>query len=293
MSIILGTPSVADLPRLLSELRSWQREGAPMHLHPGDVGWYCRFGPQETAAALRCWYRDERPVAVGLLDGPGLLRMTTDPNMRKDEELAAQLAHDIGSPSRGVLPQGRVLVEAPADALVHQVLADAGWPLDEPWTPLRRDLTEPVAVPDVPVRVIDLAGPDGQVRVEERVAVQRAAFARSTFTAARWHAMASGAAYTQARCLIAYADGVQPAAAVTVWSAGRGRPGLLEPMGVDPAHRGHGFGRTITLAAAEALRQMGASSAVVCTPSANVPGVRTYEAAGFVPDAEVHDRYRP
>lgn len=292
VSITLVTPPAADLPHVLAALRQWQYEGAPMQLHPGDVGWYCRFGPEETAGALRCWYRDGRPLAVGLLDGPGLLRMTIDPAVRLDEELATRMAEDISTPSRGVLPEGRVLVEAPADALVHQVLAGAGWPLDEPWTPLFRDLTEPVPVPDVPLRVMDPSAADLRTRIGERVAVQRAAFAASTFTAARWQAMANGAAYADARCLIAY-HGADPAAVITVWSAGTGRPGLLEPMGVDPQHRGRGFGRAITLAGAQALRQMGASSAVVCTPSANTAAVATYRAAGFVPQVEVRDRYRP
>ena len=66
-----------------------------------------------------------------------------------------------------------------------------------------------------------------------------------------------------------------------MWSAGPGRPGLIEPMGVHRDHRGHGYGTAITVAGAAALRDMGSSSATVCTPSANVAGVATYRAAGF------------
>ncbi len=79
-------------------------------------------------------------------------------------------------------------------------------------------------------------------------------------------------------------------AEVTVWSAGNGRPGLLEPMGVHAEHRGRGYGRQISLAAAAALRRLGSSSAMVCTPSANVGAVATYQAAGFRPGPE--RRYR-
>ena len=66
-----------------------------------------------------------------------------------------------------------------------------------------------------------------------------------------------------------------------MWSAGPGRQGLLEPLGVHHDHRGHGYGTAITLAAAAALREMGASAALVATPSANLAGVATYAAAGF------------
>ena len=71
-------------------------------------------------------------------------------------------------------------------------------------------------------------------------------------------------------------------ATATVWSAGPGRPGLLEPMGVHRDHRGRGHSRAITVAAARALQELGSSSATVCTPTANTAGVATYLAAGFV-----------
>ena len=84
---------------------------------------------------------------------------------------------------------------------------------------------------------------------------------QSTFTDERWHAMAAGLAYADARCLVAYDDQGVAVAAVTVWSAGPDKPGLLEPMGVHPEHRGHGYGTAITVAAAAALQELGSSSA--------------------------------
>ncbi|WP_408652342.1 GNAT family N-acetyltransferase [Jatrophihabitans sp.] len=69
--------------------------------------------------------------------------------------------------------------------------------------------------------------------------------------------MAAGITYRQARCPVGYDDEGVAVAAATVWSAGPGRPGLLEPVGVHQDHRGGGYGRSITLAAAAALRDMG------------------------------------
>jgi ribosomal protein S18 acetylase RimI-like enzyme len=257
-----------------------------MQLHPGDVGWFWRFGAEATAAAVRTWSRDGRILAVGLLDGPELLRLTVAPGTERDEELARRLVSDVSEPERGVLGKGKVYVEAPSGTLVQDLLGQEGWTSGEPWTPLRHDLTEPV--PDPGVR-IEAAGPE---LAHVRASVQRAAFDRSTFTEERWHAMAAGLPYADARCLVAYDDDGNAVAAVTVWSAGPGRPGLLEPMGVHREHRGHGFGRAITVAAAAALQQLGASSAIVCTPSSNAGGVATYRSAGFAERAEVRDRCR-
>ncbi|MFB7609727.1 GNAT family N-acetyltransferase [Streptomyces gardneri] len=286
MAIELGKPDVDGLGRAVDALREWQADGAPFQLHPGDLGWFWRFGGEATAAAVRTWSRDGRILAVGLLDGPGLLRLTIAPDALRDEELARRLVDDVTEPERGVLPAGKANIEAPTAALVQDVLAGEGWDADEPWTPLRRDLTEPVTDPGVRIEV---ARPE---QAHVYATVLRAAFDGSTFTEDRWHAMAAGLPFTDARCLIAYDDGGDAVAVATVWSAGPGRPGLLEPMGVHRAHRRRGHGRAISLAAAAALRELGSSSADVCTPSSNTGAVAAYEAAGFRRLPEVRDRYR-
>ncbi|MET9952730.1 GNAT family N-acetyltransferase [Streptomyces sp. NPDC006339] len=309
MATMLEMPGPEGLREAVDALRAWQDDAAPMQLHPGDLGWFWRSGAEATAAAVRTWRRDGRILAVGLLDGPRLLRLTTAPDARRDEELARRLVEDATEPERGVLPAGRVNVEAPAGALVRDLLAEEGWGLDEPWTPLRRDLTDPVEDPVEAPNVqtgertgprngvrnglrIEVAGPE---RAHEVAAVHRAGFEGSTFTEERWHAMAAGLPYTEARCLIAYDDRDDrhdAVATVTVWSAGPGRPGLLEPMSVHRDHRRRGHGRTMSLAAAATLRSLGSSSVLVCTPSANVAAVAAYTSAGFRPRPEIRDRCR-
>ncbi len=286
MTIVMEQPDADGLGAAEGALREWQAEGAPTQLHPGDLGWYWRMGAEETAAAVRTWSRDGRILAVGLLDGPRLLRLTTAPDALRDAELARQMAEDASEPERGVLPAGRVSVEAPPGALVDDLLGELGWPTDEPWTPLRRDLTRPVEDPGVRVEEI---GPE---QAQLRAALHRASFDGSTFTAERWHAMAAGALYASARCLVAYDDRGDAVAAATVWSAGPGRPGLLEPLGVHRDHRGRGHGKAISVAAAAALQRLGSSSAVVCTPSSNAGAVATYASAGYRHLPEVRDRYR-
>ena len=286
MTIALGKPGVDGLSETVGVLREWQYDGAPMQLHPGDLGWFWRFGPDATAEAVRTWSRGETILAVGLLDGPDLLRLTIAPDAHRDEALARQLVKGVSRAERGVFREGKAHIEAPMAALVQELLAEDGWDVDEPWTPLRRDLAEPVEDPGVRIEVI------GSKQAHVRAAVQRASFDSSTFTAERWHAMACGVPYVDARCLVAYDDRGDAVAAVTVWSAGPGKPGLLEPMGVAQDHRGRGYGRAITVAAAAALKELGSSSAIVCTPSSNVGAVATYKSAGFESRPEVRDRRR-
>lgn len=285
VSIELSTPDAGDLRGVVDALREWQREAAPIQLHPGDLGWFWQLGDAATAAALRTWSRGARLVAVGLLDAPALLRWTVAPDAEHDEVLARRVAADLGS-GGAVLPEGAASVETPSSARLHDLLLEIGWEEGEQWTPLRRDLTDVVEEPAVRVEVV---GPE---QAAASAAVHRSAFGRDRFTDGLWRTMTTGLPYRDAQCLLAYDEEGHPVAEVTVWSAGEGRPGLLEPMGVHAEHRGRGYGRQICLAAAAALRRLGSSSAMVCTPSANVGAVATYEAAGFRPGPERRDRAR-
>ena len=282
MVIELETPEVDGLGEALDALRAWQDDAAPLQLHPGDVGWFWRFGAPATAAALRTWRRDGRVVAVGLLDGPDLLRLAIAPELLHDDELAHRLADDATRPERGVLGEGGASVEAPVGAVVDRHLAAEGWRVDERWALLRRDLVDPVEDPGVRVREV---GPPEAAAWAETL--------RSSF------ALATGLPYADACCLVVHdgppiggqpdggpSDGeaahVDPGpamAVIGVWSAGPGRPGLIEPMGVHADHRGRGLGRAVPLAGLAALRARGASSA-------------TYVSAGFTHLPERFDRRR-
>lgn len=275
MGIEMNRPGVDGLDAVVRALRDWQHERAPMQLHPGDLGWAWRSGTEATAATVRTWSRDDRILAAGMLDGAELLRLTLAPDAMRDDELARRLASDLDDPQRGVLGPGKVGLEVPDGALVKDLLIERGWDLDEPWAPLRRDLS--AAVDDPGLRIEEV-GPE---LADARADVQRGAFDNSRFTGDAWHTMAAGSPFADARDLLAFDDRGNAVAAATVWSAGPGRPGLLEPLGVHRAHRGHGYGTAICLAAAAALRELGSSSALVCTPSANVVGVAAYRSAGF------------
>lgn len=271
----LSTPTPDQLGGLVEDLASWQQDGVPVQLHPGDLGWHWRFGSTTLAEALRVWTVGGTALVIGFLDTESLIRMAVAPAADDDEELAHVLVRDLEDPARGVLEGKQVTVEARHGAAFRSRLRSHGWVDDDPWTPLVHDLGDPVEDSGLRVEVV---GPD---HVDDRVAVQRSAFDRSTLTAERWTEMAQAPAYADARCLVGYDDGATAVAAVTVWSAGPGRPGLLEPMGVHRDHRGHGHGTAICRAAAATLRDLGASSALVATPTSNLAAVATYASAGY------------
>lgn len=286
MTIVVGTPQPDELDIAVTALREWQREECLLQLHPGDVGWFWRFGAEATAAAIRTWRRDGELLAVGLLDGADLLRLGLAPDALRDEELARELVGDVADPARGVLPPGEAYVESPSGARVHELLGEEGWAADEPWSLLRRDLSD--SVEDAGLRV-EVVGADDAATWS---AVQRSAFDNPAATDERWHVMAAGLPYRDGRSLVGHDDAGNAVAAVTVWSSGPGRPGIVEPMGVHRDHLGRGHGRSINLAAAAALRQLGSSSATVATPSDNVAAVRTYASAGFELVSQRRDRRR-
>lgn len=283
--LTLRTPDPDGLGEVVTALREWQRDDAPVQLHPGDLGWFWRLGTDATAAALRIWADGTRPLAIGLLDGADTLRLTVAPDVWRDDALADQVVADVVDPDRGVLPAGTVSVETPDGTRIRERLADAGWDAGEPWTPLRRDLAGPVLDPDLRVE------PVSAERGSEYTAVVRSAFGSAPTTDDRFGAMASGIPFADAACLFGVVDDVV-VGAITVWSAGPGRPGLIEPLAVHADHRRRGHGVALCIAGAAALRRLGSSSALVCTPSALTGAVATYLAAGFERLPERLDRTR-
>ena len=290
MALTMATPHVNDLGDVLAVLREWSGQETPFQLHAGDLGWFGRAGGEQTARAVRTWSADGTTCAVGLLDGPDLLRLALAPGVQQDLTVARQVADDVVDPDRHVLPAGPGVVESPVGAVVRDVLHDRGWVTDDPWAVLRRDLSDPVE--DTHLR-IERVGPE---RAPVWAAVHAAAFGGAAAShqgvLERWHQLVQGPAYADARCVVGYDTADHPVATAIVWSAGPGRRGILEPLGVHPDHRGHGHGRAIGVAAAAALQEMGAAQAMVATPTSNTGAVAAYQAAGYQHLGERRDQRR-
>lgn len=291
----LTTPPVARLAEITTTLSGWQTAGWPGFLHPGDLGWHSMVGAERSAADLRCWTVDGSIVAIGMFDGDDLLRLAMNPSALDDDRVARQVEADITSGR--VLPPGTVTVEARGALALQARLRAQGWDEDEPWTPLRLDLRAPVGTSSRAAALrVEEVGPDAAA---EWTAVHRSAF-RGTAPSAeegrrlvrRWTTMATGPFAHLAHHLVGYDASDRPVAVTTVWTAGEGRPGLVEPMGVHRDHRGHGYGTAITLAGARVLQQHGASAAAVVAENTNAGALATYLAAGFIADEPVADLTR-
>lgn len=298
MTMMLRTPASADLTRVASDLARWQSDEWPGFLHPGDLGWHSLVGAERTAADVRVWAYDGKTVAIGLLDEPDLLRMAVDPSVSDDESVAAHIRRDLEDPEQGVLAAGEAVIEARGAHALQDSLRTEGWVDDEPWTPLQLRLDEPLNVERLKRAAVRVAsvGPD---EAATWIAVHWSAFRATPFddeTRARfmqrWTTMATGPFADLAQHLIAFDSDEAPVAVTSVWAAGPGRPGLIEPMGVHKDHHGRGYGVAITLAGARALQQAGSSSAVVVAEGSNDGALATYVAAGFVPSTPVTDLSR-
>lgn len=297
MTVELRTPVAADLARIVGELRMWQSDDWPGFLHPGDLGWHSMTGAEQTAADLRVWTQDGKAVAVGMLDA-GVFRMAVEPSASDDEVVADRIGRDLMDPAGGVLPAGDAVVEARGARALQHALRAEGWVDDEPWTPLQMSLTDQLDMSRLErsnVR-IELVGPD---EAETWIAVHWSSFKATPLDdetrirfADRWRTMATGPFAELAQHLIAFDADDVPVAVTTVWAAGLGRPGLIEPMGVHSEHQGNGYGVAITLAGARALQQADASSVVVVAENSSPGVLATYKASGFVPQAPVTDLKR-
>lgn len=288
MGISLVVPDVGGFESIIATLASWQRDSAVVQLHPGDLGWAWRHGAPAVATAVRMWLDEDTIAAIGFFDGPTVFRMTVAPERWSDAQIARRVLEDLGSADGMRFPNGDLSVEVPTGTALYQLLASSGWQGGEAWAPLARDLAEPVDLTCLGLRFEVVAGE----RVAEFTAVHRSAWSNQSFTDDLWKTMSGGPAFRNGACVLGRDGSGAAVAGVTIWPAGVGRPGLIEPMGVDADHRGRGNGRAICIAAAAELQRRGASIAWVCTPSSLRSAVAAYRSAGFAPLPERLDLVR-
>jgi ribosomal protein S18 acetylase RimI-like enzyme len=262
--------------RVIDALAAWSPPGCyAAGLHPGDVGWQLKTDDPELEESLVLVTDDSEEVAVALFDAPDAVRVAVRPDRVHDLAVAASIA-DL---AEARVPAARPCwVDVTPETALRSTLSARGWVLgSEPWAALYKALGEGDGRPaDSWSRPLDT-----EDDIAGRVAVQRSAFQRSTFTVERWHQMAAGPGYDSSLDLLRRTPDGAPAAAATGWSAGPGRCGILEPVGTHPDHAGHGHGRAVSLAVIAALARRGASGVTVHTPLSNAVAVRAYESCGM------------
>src|SRR3954468_2465257 len=100
MSIIMRPATPDSLSEIVEAVAGWQHTGGPVQLHPGDLGWNWSLGARELAGAVRVWARDGQILAVGMVDGDGLIRMGLAPSVDTDAAFAAHVLADLSDPGQ-------------------------------------------------------------------------------------------------------------------------------------------------------------------------------------------------
>lgn len=266
----------ADLDRIIATLAAWEPEGGTCAwLQAGDIGWMLRFGREHTARSLVEWVSPAGDTVLILCrDSAADWWFAMEPAHWLDRELAESFAEWVV----GDMPAGLLSIDGPhPPATWRQALVERGFEATiDTWAHLWLPLDGRDVAPDVGIE-----STENPENVADRVAVQKAAFERSTFTVERWHQMASEAVFEPRFDLLVRAPNSEPASAATFWLPGPGKCARLEPLGTHPDHRRQGHGRRLIAGAAALLRQAGASGIGVVTPESNTAAVELYRAAGF------------
>lgn len=142
----------------------------------------------------------------------------------------------------------------------------------------RWDLRQPV--PDAP------AVPTGRIRhvapgdLQARIDVHRAAWLKSSFSAAAYEAIRSLPVYDPTLDLV-LDTGEGFAAYCLCWADRPSGVGIFEPVGTHPAWRGRGAGRAVIVEGLRRLKALGMHTARVETAGFNEPAQALYESCGF------------
>jgi len=269
-----SVPAAIQIQEIDATLRNWEgRGGIGCGFQSGDLGWMLRHGREETAKMLSVWRSPRGDIgAVAIAEGSDGIWLQISLELLRDGDLAGSIADDI---ERLGL---KSVACASIPAAIRRELGVRLFAIDQdPWLHLWRPLVDE-DIQEIP-GVVSTAT---EALIEIRVAVQRAAFERSTFTREKWSQMAEGPSFRSEFDLIALNDEGVGVSAVTVWLPGTGTCGVVEPMGTSREYQRQGHGRRVLLGAFSALRKNGASSVRVTPPQSNEAAVATYLSVGFI-----------
>jgi predicted N-acetyltransferase YhbS len=272
----------SDGVRLMQELvqRTWS-PGSRLHI--GDVAWEraVNLGRHGDSWRTAVWDDDGQVIAWGWAE-PDHLSLVVDPQR-------AEVAVDVLGWFQELAPDGAVSV-LEAETHVIEVLEKAGYHEDAeaPFFTHHRislsDLRTPVVPDGFTLRHVQ---PD---EVKKRAAVHRAAWSDlgpSKVTDDDLAAVMSTWPYEPDLDWVVEAPNGNFVASALIWHDKIHRIGLVEPVGCDPAYRRQGLAQAVNLAALHAVRDAGATDAMVCPRGDDAyPQARAlYQSIGFRPGA--------
>jgi predicted N-acetyltransferase YhbS len=272
-------------------------------LRVGDLAWLARHSThRELAPDIRLWEADGALVAWAFARSNGGFNLLTTADAASGDLFdrmldfvadAARAAVAAGDPPVDLYTYGIVSSRSPQDRALAEALERRGFHPSGPMGgTLGRRLDE-VERPTVPSGYTRAA-----VRTAEhligRVEAHRAAFAPSELTVGAYRRVRRAWPYREDLDRVVVDDTGTVVAFCTAWLDEEQAAGLLEPVGVHPAHQRRGLGRAVCLDALGALHAAGAETAQVgyLTEAA----LATYRSIGFEaawPDSEYRKAASP
>ena len=282
----------ADGPADLEKVRAfivdlWRGRGVLCTLHIGDLYW--RLHRNETYSLterVHLW-EDEagQLLAFALFDPPASCDMLVHPDWRSGDLERDQLAW-IEAAARKWCERAGTIPEITVGSLDGDprrlaLLVQRGYGKQSSSSlHLWRPLDEPIADPQPPPHYV-CRGLAGEVEVEDRVALHRAAFPASRLTVDSYRRLLGCPAYDPQLDVVALDYDGRMAAFCLGWLDAENRVGQVEPMGCHPRFRRRGLGRAVLLEALHRLHGRGAQVAVLFPSNRNAAALVLYESCGF------------
>ncbi len=275
--------------------------GQSGYLHVGDVVHRMYNGQrnENLADLVRIWEEDGQ-IAAWALVSPNHAGFEAQirPDLRVTQPRLEQTVIEYGEcRTREILGRrgstaGEIYVDAFADDAIRIGHLDRlGWRLGSDTYVLTdrflADIPEVATAPGYTIRAVQ--GPEEAEAVGE---VHAASFG-STWLPGQYRTLMSTPGYAAERELLAVApDGSLAGFTVTWWDELNG-VGLFEPVGVHPAHRRRGLGRSLLAAGMLHMRDGGLQRALVLYEGENPASGALYRGMGFVPAWRILDYRKP
>lgn len=258
----------------------WRLEGPYVPATIGDLAWLMyQHLDKLSETQIRLWQADAgKLVGWGWLWFPDALILLIHPGHRA--ALVGEIADWFEGEARpGDDPLTVTVLEH--DSVARAAFEARGYEPNPDETTIHfvRSLDEPIDEPRVPEGYM-LRTVAGEVDVERRVDVHRAAFAPSRVVPDSYRATMRAHPYRLELDNVVEAPDGSFAAFCLCWLDADNAVGELEPVGTHPDHQRQGLARAVSLAGLHGLRARGARTAVVYAVAGG-PAVGLYEGLGF------------
>ena len=249
----------------------------------GDLDWW-RFTSDDPdpLAAAHLWL-DGDEVIGAVWSGDAQADLLVHPHRRAVEDVMldwAEARHRERHAGTGVTPPFTIYAFDTDTERTARLRGRGYERRDRCYRYRRRALDGPVPAPVLPpgYRIRHVAG---EVNLEARVAVHRAAFAPSRMTVAKHRAVMAAPTYRPELDLVAVAPDGRFASYCIVWYDEENRIGVFEPVGTDPEFQRRGLSRAVLHEGLRRLHALGARVAYVIAAGDAPASNALYEAVGF------------